>query len=273
MFGTFIMDTYKRDEIAEIVDALDMLCSPNDSYGWASAGIYSFWNYYTRDILYIGLAVDFSTRFKQHNGIIPTDPRSCKIQRINAYFEENEKLGYSILVRSPLDQPVIAKNIYDWFGFDPDATTLQEFTYERSKNDLKRIEGNLIEAYRQHQSRLPVWNRIDGQQVGKRSATKNQYNLVDCFSKGDQIIKGVTKWIPERVTANLISRSSLRELAENPTFERYENYLHTLRMINLHFPGENTPSLASWWSLISQSDPQTLQDIMSNRYFEKVLIL
>ena len=29
-----------------------------DSLGWASAGIYSFWDYYTKDVLYIGLASD-----------------------------------------------------------------------------------------------------------------------------------------------------------------------------------------------------------------------
>ena len=51
MFGTIIVDSYSKDEIDIIVDSLDEICSPNDFYGWSSAGIYSFWNYYTKEII------------------------------------------------------------------------------------------------------------------------------------------------------------------------------------------------------------------------------
>lgn len=34
MFGTTIIDAYKKDEVDEIVYALDDLCSPRDNYGW-----------------------------------------------------------------------------------------------------------------------------------------------------------------------------------------------------------------------------------------------
>ena len=40
MFGTVIIDAYRQDETSEIVNALEDLCSPTDSYGWASSGIY-----------------------------------------------------------------------------------------------------------------------------------------------------------------------------------------------------------------------------------------
>ena len=71
MFGTVIMDAYRKEEIYEMASAIEDLCSPNDSYGWASAGIYCFWDYCAEEILYIGLAGDLAERFRQHNGILP----------------------------------------------------------------------------------------------------------------------------------------------------------------------------------------------------------
>ncbi|WP_221803546.1 GIY-YIG nuclease family protein [Paenibacillus typhae] len=109
MFATIILDAYKKDEVQQISDALDDLCNAN-GYGWASAGIYCFWDYYTNEIYYIGLAVDLEERFKQHNGLIPIDENSCKKAKINEYFKHNEKLGYSIFVQSPLSQPITSKN-------------------------------------------------------------------------------------------------------------------------------------------------------------------
>lgn len=46
-----------------MADAIDDLCCPNDNYGWVSAGIYCFWDYYTHEVLYIGLAGDLAERF------------------------------------------------------------------------------------------------------------------------------------------------------------------------------------------------------------------
>ena len=55
VFGTIIMDSYKADEAESMSQNIDEICSPMDTVGWASAGIYSFWDYYTKDVLYIGL--------------------------------------------------------------------------------------------------------------------------------------------------------------------------------------------------------------------------
>ena len=73
--------------------------SPEDIYGWASAGIYCFWDIQTRQPLYIGLAVDLGSHFQQHNGLKQCDPRGCKLQRIQQYFSEYEAIGYSVLVQ------------------------------------------------------------------------------------------------------------------------------------------------------------------------------
>ena len=60
MFGTVIIDAYRKEEALEMADAIDDLCSPTDNYGWASAGIYCFWDYYAEAVLYIGLTESLS---------------------------------------------------------------------------------------------------------------------------------------------------------------------------------------------------------------------
>ena len=109
MFGTVIIDAYRKEETIEIADAVEDLCSPNANYGWASAGIYCFWDYYIEEILYIGLAGDLAERFKQHNGILPLKEGS-KQKKIEEYFSKNERLGYTIFVQSPLSQPLVHRN-------------------------------------------------------------------------------------------------------------------------------------------------------------------
>lgn len=96
MFGTVVIDAYRKEDTIEIADAIEDLCSPNDNYGWASAGIYCFWDYYIEEVLYIGLAGDLAERFKQHNGIFPLKEGS-KQKKIEEYFSRNERLGYSIV--------------------------------------------------------------------------------------------------------------------------------------------------------------------------------
>ncbi|MCM3412652.1 GIY-YIG nuclease family protein [Metabacillus litoralis] len=219
MYGTIIQDAYTKNQSNEIVDALDELCNPNDSYGWASAGLYTFWDYYTREILYIGLAVDLKERFQQHNGIKNVSEKGCKIREINNYFNKQDKLGYSIFVQSPLSQPVISKNIYKWHKLDPKKVGVNDFSDEQSKQDLRAVEGILIEAYRRRFGKYPPWNKIGGSIDGKNRASDGNYAIVEKLSSNDLSI--------------LNSRFSLRELAENPTYERYENFLHGVRMMIL----------------------------------------
>ena len=87
MFGTVIIDAYRKEEALEMADAIDDLCSPTDNYGWASAGIYCFWDYYAEAVLYIGLAGDLAERFKQHNGILPIKEGS-KQNKLKIIFQE-----------------------------------------------------------------------------------------------------------------------------------------------------------------------------------------
>src|SRR5688572_16044246 len=106
MLATIILDSFTKVEAREIAQALDTLCSPEDAYGFASACIYSFWSIPEREVLYVGLARDVAVRFRKHVGLTECNLASCKRQEINAYFESHDRLGYSIVVQSPLDQPI-----------------------------------------------------------------------------------------------------------------------------------------------------------------------
>ena len=39
MFGTVIIDAYRKEETRELAEAIEDLCPPNDNYGWASVGL------------------------------------------------------------------------------------------------------------------------------------------------------------------------------------------------------------------------------------------
>ena len=223
MFGTVILDAYKKEETNQIAEAVDDLCSPTDMYGWASAGIYSFWNYQTREILYIGLASDLAVRFKQHNGILPLQSGS-KQAKIEEYFGTHPggKLGYSIFVQSPLSQPLVHRNraMYEAFARQEGAP-VEDMLSEEGREDIKQVEGILIEAYRKANGIFPPWNEVGGSIQGQNSVMPNNINIVKALCH------------PEAVNVNpIMSRSTLRELSENATYAWYESYLVYARYYN-----------------------------------------
>lgn len=212
MFGTIIQDAYEMKNTKDIVDALDHVCNPNDGYGWASSGIYCFWDYETKEVLYIGLAVDLGERFKQHNGILPMKKSSCKFDNIKNYFNQKAKLGYSIFTMSPLNQPVIKKNVEKIFDKE---VALSDFANEQFKRDLKVVEGILIEAYRIKKSSLPPWNKISGSLEGKSRSTEGNYDIVRSFT--------------DKQESALVANCTLRELKTNPMSIHFEEFLHIVR--------------------------------------------
>ena len=172
MFGTVIIDIYKKSEIDLIVNAIEELCSPNDTYGWSSAGIYSFWNPSTKEIYYIGLASDLGVRFKQHNGLL-TSPDGCsKLLQINNYFKDYDKIGYTIFVQSSLSQPITNRNSSLYKKYIQDFFSIQNYAGEESINFIKQTEGILIETYKKTHGTYPKWNQIGGSEYGQNKATK-----------------------------------------------------------------------------------------------------
>lgn len=260
MFGTVIMDTYTKDEVQEIVDALDDLCSPNDMYGWSSAGIYCFWDYYAEEILYIGLASDLCIRFKQHNGLLPIDANCCKKSNIDHYFDNNDRLGYTIFVQSPLSQPTTFRNKhkYNKFAKQNDSSIFDSASKD-GINDLKIIEGILIESYKKEYGHLPPWNSIGGSIQGQNHVMPNNINLVNSFCHPD--------WFDINP---VISRSTLRELSVNPEYAAYEIFLHSVRVGMLRYSENYIDALKA---AIAFDFYGYYNKIIQNKYLEKKLNL
>ena len=233
MFGTVILDAYSKEETKELAAAIDDLCCPRDHYGWASAGIYSFWDYDTHEILYIGLASDLYERFRQHNGMLTMQEEGCKYQQIQEYFSSHSKLGYTIFVQSPLSQPLVHRNKYLYEKMAKEHnSSIQDYINDQGICDIKRVEGILIEAYRKDNGHFPPWNKVGGSIIGQQRVMKNNINIVKSFSN------------PQMFENNpLVSRATIRELSNNPTYEGFENFLHAVRMGVLMFGMDYSKSL------------------------------
>ncbi len=259
MFGTVIIDAYRKEETMEMANAIDDLCSPKDNYGWASAGIYCFWDYYAEAILYIGLAGDLSERFKQHNGILPLAEGS-KEKQIDEYFLKNERLGYTIFVQSPLSQPLVHRNrkIYEAFA-KQNNSPVEDMLNKQGRDDIKIVEGILIESFRRKYGCFPPWNGIGGSAIGQKSVRENNINIVKSFCQPDNYYLNP-----------IVSRSTIRELSKNAEFEWFESYLHAVRMYILMFGMEYQDALA----FVRKNDVyNTYEQMKKSGYLEKHLIV
>lgn len=262
MFGTIIMDSYVADEAERMAKNIDEICSPMDTLGWASAGIYSFWNYYTKEVLYIGLASDLTVRFRQHNGLYSTSETGCKYEQIQEYFSKYDRLGYSILVQSPLSQPVVHRNetIYRKFFGVSKNMPIPNYAGEEGLEFIRQAEGQLIESYRNVVGEIPSWNKIGGDKFSRKYASENNYlYVIKAFSEG---------------TGNnyLVSKSTIRELAENATFEWFETQLHGLRMMMLTLNMTFEEAVNVQLKLNPYFEDQWNR-IVDSKYLEKELII
>ncbi len=90
---------------------------------------------------------------------------------------------------------------------------------EQGRDDIKRVEGILIEAFRRKFGHFPPWNNMGGSTAGQARVMENNINIVKRFCQ------------PDNYALNpIVSRSTIRELSENPEWAWYENYLHAVRM-------------------------------------------
>ena len=216
MLSTFIHEQYTSDSAKELATALDELFTPCNDNGWASSGVYCFWEPESFEIFYVGLAIDLAQRFQQHNGIIKLSQNACKHDEIDDWFNNHEKLGYSVLVQSALSQA--SCKIFN-VRFDLNNEEMERQYGELIKAGYETIantEGLLIEAHRKAKGEFPRWNKVGGSIYGGKKATTRHIYLLKLFS-GE-----LDDW--------MIARKSILQLYRNPTYEKWENYLHNIRM-------------------------------------------
>lgn len=218
MWGTFIGDAYFESDRRDMAEALDEICSPKDDYGFASGGVYCFWNVRTRRPLYIGRAVDLSDRFRAHNGLKGKGGRS-KRREIDAFFAAEQLLGYSILVRSVGSQSSTARSRH---RFDRESTSVLSWVEEPNtidteiESEIAQAEGTAIRSYWLEHNGLPVWNEIHGAQTAWSQAMRrpDTSGRLFCFD----------------VDSLLQSRRTISELARDPLSVEFELELHSARL-------------------------------------------
>ena len=230
---SFFQSSVSTFMIASLAEAINDICCPNDNYGWASAGIYSFWDYYTNEILYIGLASDLYERFRQHNGLLPISHNACKYNQINDYFKSHMKLGFTIFVQSPMYQPLVHRNksLYEELAKKEDEPC-GNYVNKQGIDSIKLVEGILIEAHKIAYGVFPPWNKVGGSVIGQNNVRENNINIVKSFCN------------PHMYKNNpIVARSTIRELSQNPSYAHYEDYLHAVRMLMLKFEPDYNKAL------------------------------
>jgi hypothetical protein len=170
MLVTWIRDVYTFDDRSSMRWAIDAIASPLDYVGFASNGVYVFFDPESQNILYIGLARDLSERFAQHNGLVSMESQSCKIDQIRDWWNTHGSLGYAIGVQSPFSQASVGRQRGTPTAafYDEEADVFWDYPDE-GLDHIAEVEGQLIAAYKERHGNLPPWNKIGGR--------LNQHNL------------------------------------------------------------------------------------------------
>jgi hypothetical protein len=248
VLATILLDTFTKAEAEMIGSALDMICSPHDNYAFSSAGIYAFWSIPDRELLYIGLAKDLTQRFRQHLGLIACDPNCCKVQQINNYFSDRNRIGYSIIVQSTMCSPLTAHDeqiIRN--ALDDDAAVIDVSDIFEAEENIAAAEGMLIELFEQLGDRLPSWNKIRGSERGQRRhsfySRSNNLRILQGLVEGKSTESLDDEFAAEAPPYELLlnlegselselnARATLTEIANNATFCEHELLLHGIRML------------------------------------------
>ncbi|KAB3524772.1 hypothetical protein [Alkaliphilus serpentinus] len=90
---------------------------------------------------------------------------------------------------------------------------------DQGKDDIKQVEGILIESYRKRNGHYSPWNEMGGSKSGQQVVMENNYNIVRSFCTPNEYYRNP-----------IIARSTIRELSKNPMYAGFENYLHAVRM-------------------------------------------
>jgi hypothetical protein len=228
MWGTFIADAYFDSERVEMAETLEEICSPTDEYGFASGGVYCFWDVKRRLPLYISRGVDLPDRFRAHNGLRAKGSKGNKRKEVDAFFAEEELLGYSILVRSVVSQSSTARRrrqldrelppLFDWVQEPEQIDTEIEF-------EIAEAEGTAIYSCWLQHGELPAWNKIHGARIPWNQAMRRPDSSGQLFCLS--------------IDSLLQARRTITQLARDPVAMQFELKLQAARMGGReHDPGE-----------------------------------
>lgn len=281
MLVTIVMDTFTKAEFDEIASAIEECCSVKDAYGFSSAAVYCFWNPRTKEILYVGLSRVIAVRIMQHLGLIECEADCCKRDQIKDYYKYNDKIGLTLLLQSPMEQP---------FSKDARKALLKEFSEETVRDieqsmdgseNVSFTEGMLIGLHFRLGDKLPPWNKIQGSKEGFESLGRGTLSkrliAVQRILAGEDIdeienqnesegplFEHLDYLTYEHITP-MHAHCTLREMAKNPTWTKYEELLHAVRMrgfIDMNNFNQNLDALSRMHAYYAD----TVQEMMKEKY-------
>jgi hypothetical protein len=218
MWGTFVLDSYRWDQRRDMQAAIEEIASARDSYGFASGGVYCFWELGSRRVLYVGRAVDLPERFAQHHGMRGTR-EGTKYTKIVEHFSGAEQLGFTILVRAPNAQTNVArlrKQVEADFGPPPeDDWEYEDDTDDPREREIAHAEGIALHSYVLAHGGVPPWNAMGGE-LSVWGATMNRPDHSGELTTG-------------AVDMLLQARRTITELADDPTATQFESVLQLAR--------------------------------------------
>jgi predicted GIY-YIG superfamily endonuclease len=214
MWGTFMLDIYRRDHAADLRDALEELLGPQSGSAWSTGGVYLFWDPGTRKPLYVGIAGDFPVRFAQHNGLRSCPAAGCKREQVASYFAEHDQLGYTIATLSSLSQPSTARQREVLDLKDRDLIELNEALSAQAVNEMRNVEGRLIADARMRFGETGLWNTAVGR-VPRKKPDHQDGTLALAVGAFDSLLQ---------------ARKTIRGLASNGEWALFEERLHGARL-------------------------------------------
>jgi hypothetical protein len=211
MWGTFLLDAFRRTEGTEMRDALEELLGPASGSAWSSGGVYVFWDPATREPLYVGITGDLPVRFAQHAGLRSCPPEGCKRREIEAYFAEgHEKLGYTALAMSSLSQVRTARHREVLGPMRRDLIELSETISEEAMDEIRALEGRLLAYSRVRFGNLPRWNTDPGR-IPRVEPAPEDGSMAIAIGALDVLLQ---------------ARLAIRQLANDPLAAMFEEVAH-----------------------------------------------
>lgn len=215
MWGTFLLDVYRRGDAKNLRDALETVLGPESGSSWATGGVYLFWNPETRDPLYVGLTGDFPERFAQHNGLRSCRASGCQRENIARYFaDEGDWLGYTAVVLSSLSQPSTRRQRSALGLTDPELIELNEVMSADVVDEMRALEGRMIALYAAQCGEPIRWNVSPGR-IPQDAPDTQDPTLALAVGVFDSLLQ---------------ARRTIRQLASDGQASMFEEHLHGGRL-------------------------------------------
>ena len=232
MWGTFLLDVYRRQDAGDVRDALEQVLGPDSGSGWATGGVYVFWNPDTRAPLYVGIAGDLPERFAQHNGLRAFPATGCKREQIEEYFGNNQRIGISLILQSKMQDDGVLEEFADW--------TLEELVgFSDATRNVEFAEGNLIRAHAERYGDRPPWNKNKASKEGDGAPTLKRGSGFEATlfetatgSPPQPHHFDVLTDVVGKSLSPLVARNTIREVSTYWN-EVTEDIMHAVRMLML----------------------------------------